>query len=562
MTYFFVGEKKKILIETNQNFVTDKKYPLIATFPITQIATTKSHSIFLGADGSVYKSNGESYEKLEIEEQITDIQSGTFHFLALSITGNVYSWGIRCLTYDHLGYNYKEKDDQLKPRIIPFFKDKQIVKIRCGNYHSFAIDKEKNAYAFGYNSNGELGDQTYKMKAIPALVHKNVEELYTGYSNHNFLRTSNDELFAFGFNYFGMLCDGSTSNQNSPKKVILPCKLEEVKKLLPGYFHSIMLTTTGKLHGSGTSPECGNQANSKEFAPVLALKDKNIVNAAVGFQYSIALDSDGYLYYFGARSSTNWEKMLNVQKSAFRVEEEISQLMCGYVFQIFLKVGGNSLEKDISSLQSGGEGYPFDTSINGVGAHKLLLELRTKKPLNEIANSLQDCTKNDIEVFFSWVYTNIIYDRNAFEHISKKLQLGTLNGLSTDFAQLYDDEDSKDFKILVKDPDEDDENDDEDDEDEEGGFEEIPVHKLLLQARSGLFREMFKNITNKSNKVTDYSGKSIESLELFIKYLYTGDIQLTADDDPELIIEELEDAAEYYQLTDQNQLQILLNSLK
>ncbi|KAJ3425990.1 kelch-like protein [Anaeramoeba flamelloides] len=88
---------------------------------------------------------------------------------------------------------------------------------------------------------------------------------------------------------------------------------------------------------------------------------------------------------------------------------------------------------------------------------------------------------------------------------------------------------------------------------EKVNYEEIPVHKFILLARSGLFMEMFDNVNEKDNlnKVQDYSNKSIESLEILIKYFYTNSIEMTADQDPKLIVDELSDAVEYYQLNAQ-----------
>ncbi|KAJ6250059.1 hypothetical protein M0813_16431 [Anaeramoeba flamelloides] len=73
---------------------------------------------------------------------------------------------------------------------------------------------------------------------------------------------------------------------------------------------------------------------------------------------------------------------------------------------------------------------------------------------------------------------------------------------------------------------------------------------------------MFENITEESKSVKDYSGKSIESIEILIKYFYTEKIELTADHDPLLIIEELEDSIEYYQLNENSNILSQLNEIK
>ncbi|KAJ6250081.1 hypothetical protein M0813_16343 [Anaeramoeba flamelloides] len=90
-----------------------------------------------------------------------------------------------------------------------------------------------------------------------------------------------------------------------------------------------------------------------------------------------------------------------------------------------------------------------------------------------------------------------------------------------------------------------------DDDDE---YVKIPIHKLILIARSRLFRDMFDNLNEKEkniNQIKDYTGKSYESLQILIKYFYTNTIELPSDNnyyDTELIKDELHDTIEYYQL--------------
>ncbi|KAJ3433980.1 speckle-type poz protein [Anaeramoeba flamelloides] len=88
----------------------------------------------------------------------------------------------------------------------------------------------------------------------------------------------------------------------------------------------------------------------------------------------------------------------------------------------------------------------------------------------------------------------------------------------------------------------------EEEEEEEEEDEKLPVHKFLLAARSGLFLDLFQNLDQNLNNVQDYSGKSLETLELLISFLYTDEIPITADTDQEFIKEEFEDIVDYYQL--------------
>ncbi len=81
-------------------------------------------------------------------------------------------------------------------------------------------------------------------------------------------------------------------------------------------------------------------------------------------------------------------------------------------------------------------------------------------------------------------------------------------GLRNDMEKLYGNEQSKDFTIL-------------------SGDRRIPVDKMVLSARTTLFKNMFLKVKDSSNQVKDYSGLSFEALNIFVKYLYTDRIDET-----------------------------------
>ncbi|KAJ6236973.1 speckle-type poz protein [Anaeramoeba flamelloides] len=207
---------------------------------------------------------------------------------------------------------------------------------------------------------------------------------------------------------------------------------------------------------------------------------------------------------------------------------------------------------------------------NQIPVHKNLIECRTKLTIDQIQNKLfgeeKPINKEQTLSFLKWIYSDEISDLEKLEQSFNLLELtyppSVDNTLEKDIAQLYKDDDSKDFKILVNIEDE--EEDNEDEENKKENYEEIPVHKFILYTRSGLFRAMFDYVNEKenTNKIQDYTNKSIESLKILIKYFYTNSIELTTDQDPKLIVDELSDAVEYYQLNDQCNFELELNKIK
>ncbi|KAJ3441906.1 phospholipase a-2-activating protein [Anaeramoeba flamelloides] len=204
--------------------------------------------------------------------------------------------------------------------------------------------------------------------------------------------------------------------------------------------------------------------------------------------------------------------------------------------------------------------FQTDLIIHEIPVHESILKIRTGKSGYEVKKVLEKSfTKEEAEIFLEWIYGKNL-NLKKIEKIANAFQIENIQkkSMQQDLMNAYNDEDSKDFYIVVKDL----ENEEYNEEDEEEEEEEIPVHKFILIAKCGLFRNFFENVKEETKKVQDYSGKSIETLDLFIKFLYTSQIELTADDDPQLIIEELEDAHAYYQLNKFSNLDNLLKKLK
>jgi alpha-tubulin suppressor-like RCC1 family protein len=82
--------------------------------------------------------------------EIEEISIGKRHGILRTneMTGSIYGWGDG--TYGELGI--QENLPIEKPVKIPFFEDKNIVKVTAGARHTLALDYEGNIYAIGDNS--------------------------------------------------------------------------------------------------------------------------------------------------------------------------------------------------------------------------------------------------------------------------------------------------------------------------------------------------------------------------------------------------------------------------
>ncbi|KAJ3450038.1 ankyrin repeat-containing protein [Anaeramoeba flamelloides] len=204
-----------------------------------------------------------------------------------------------------------------------------------------------------------------------------------------------------------------------------------------------------------------------------------------------------------------------------------------------------------------------------INVHSLILLNRLDNGLSveQIIECFSNYKKNDLMNFLNWVYSGYasFEGKKEIQQNSLKIALelnftekqfndkSYLRGLLFDLNKLFIDQNSKDFTILVPiekekvDEMEDEKEKEEEKEEQEEILKEIKAHKIILQARSELFRGLFSSISESENKVKDYTGKQFKTLEILIDFIYTNKIKKKMIE--EEILMELDDVMEYYQLS-------------
>ncbi|KAJ6231142.1 ankyrin repeat domain containing protein [Anaeramoeba flamelloides] len=199
------------------------------------------------------------------------------------------------------------------------------------------------------------------------------------------------------------------------------------------------------------------------------------------------------------------------------------------VLQTLLKggYGGILFEKEFQSLWQNKECVDFE--IHGIKCHKQLIEVRTKQDPEEVKKSLEkDYSKNESQNFLKWVYGEKYTDKLFEQDIVNHLQIKDViqNSMAKSWNEAYLDESKKDFTLSVSFKFE------EEEEEEEEEIVEIKIHKILLIARLGLFREMFTKLAKEEetiNQVTDHSGMRVDTMTIFVGFLYKNKIETSGD---------------------------------
>ena len=239
--------------------------------------------------------------------------------LAVGSDGNAYAWGYN--TYGRLGNgtgaSYQKTPVMVgKPAGAP--ADFTYLQVSAGGSHSLALGSDGNAYAWGLNNYGQIGDETNSYRNAPVMVRKpsgtpadfTYLQVSAGYA-HSLAVGSDGNAYAWGWNWDGQIGDGTTGSRNTPVKVGKPAGTPAdftYLQVSAGYAHSLAVGSDGNAYAWGRNSlgQLGNGTSSsyqntpvKVGKPADAPADFTYLQVSAGGWHSLALGSDGNVYAWG-----------------------------------------------------------------------------------------------------------------------------------------------------------------------------------------------------------------------------------------------------------------------
>ena len=115
-----------------------------------------------------------------------------------------------------------------EPAKIDLFDDKHVIKVHAGEYHSLALTSSGEVYSWGSNSNGQLGlDSVSERYYSPVKIGgiPKIKALAAG-SKHTLLLSEAGDVYSFGGNEYGQLGIGTTQTF-----VRVPTKISALNKI-------------------------------------------------------------------------------------------------------------------------------------------------------------------------------------------------------------------------------------------------------------------------------------------------------------------------------------------
>ncbi|WP_332460451.1 InlB B-repeat-containing protein [Bifidobacterium sp. W8120] len=333
-------------------------------FSQVSASTNGGFSLAVGSDGNAYawgrNGNGQlgdgtrddkhapvmvrtpdrkTYPDLPADFTYVQVSAGQYHSLAVGSDGNVYAWGWN--NYGQLGdgttssrytpVRVKTPDRSTYPDLPADFT---YLQVSAGAWHSLAVGSDGNAYAWGNNYSGRLGDGTSSSRHAPVRVktpdRKTYPDLPADFTylqvsaggEHSLALGSDGNAYAWGNNYSGRLGDGTSSSRYTPVRVKTPDRKTypdlpadfTYLQVSAGWQHSLALGSDGNAWawGDNGNGQLGNNSYSSSYVPVRVRdpasptdtsKGLKAAQVSAGIDHSLALGSDGNAWAWGDNSN-------------------------------------------------------------------------------------------------------------------------------------------------------------------------------------------------------------------------------------------------------------------
>ena len=244
---------------------------------------------------------------------VVAVAAGSSHSVALCSDGTLAAWGYNF--YGQLGNNSTTQSNvPVAVNLTGVLTGKTVVAVAAGQYHSIALCSDGTVAAWGYNGNGQLGNNSTTQSNVPVAVNltgvlsgKTVVAVAAG-SSHSIALCSDGTVTTWGYNAYGQLGNNSTTDSSVPVAVNLTGVLsgKTVVAVATGQYHSVALCSDGTVAtwGYNASGQLGNNNTTNSPVPAAvtgtgALSGKTVVAVAAGSSHSVALCSDGTLAAWG-----------------------------------------------------------------------------------------------------------------------------------------------------------------------------------------------------------------------------------------------------------------------
>ncbi|XP_057490437.1 PH, RCC1 and FYVE domains-containing protein 1-like [Actinidia eriantha] len=328
------------------------------------------------------------------------ISCGVRHTALVTRQGELFTWGEE--SGGRLGHGVGK--DVTQPRLVEPLAFCSVDFVACGEFHTCAVTMAGELYSWGDGTHnaGILGHGTDVSHWIPKRISGPLEGLQISMVTcgpwHTALITSMGQLFTFGDGTFGVLGHGNRESISYPREVDSLSGLRTIA-VACGVWHTAAIVevivtqssasvSSGKLFtwGDGDKNRLGHGDKEPRLEPtcVPALIDYNFQKIACGHSLTVGLTTSGHVFTMGSTVYGQLGNPLSVGKVPCLVEdklvgESVEEIACGAYH--------------VAALTSKNEVYTWGKGANGRLGHgdiedrkmPTLVEALKERPVKFIA---------------------------------------------------------------------------------------------------------------------------------------------------------------------------------
>ncbi len=223
----------------------------------------------------------------------TSVVVGSAHVCALGATGQAWCWGSN--STGQLGDN--SGVGQLVP--VAVAGGHQFQSLVAGDLHSCGLRLDGSAWCWGGNGNGRLGDSTVTARPAPVAVNGGLTfTSLTAGASHTCGLTATG-LFCWGSNGSGRLGDGTTTDRRAPTAVVTGGT--SFVAVAAGGAHTCGIATSGvaMCWGSGGAGALGTGTALGQLTPVAVSGTATYTSIAAGVAHTCAITAVGVVHCWG-----------------------------------------------------------------------------------------------------------------------------------------------------------------------------------------------------------------------------------------------------------------------
>jgi alpha-tubulin suppressor-like RCC1 family protein len=193
------------------------------------VVASSKHNLAIKKDGSLWAWGSNTWGQLgngTTTDKTSPVRIGTAndwamvsigdHSLAIKTDGSLWVWGNN--DTGQLG-NGRNGKDEFESNPIRIGADKNWALVSAGTACSFAIKTDGSLWAWGWNEYGQLGDGTMTDRNSPVRIDTANDWASMSGRAHSLAIKKDGSLWAWGSNNSGQLGDGTTTDKTSPVQV-------------------------------------------------------------------------------------------------------------------------------------------------------------------------------------------------------------------------------------------------------------------------------------------------------------------------------------------------------